>query len=207
VVALVFGLLLGGGLLVAQNRWDRRRRLILLGAVLLAVVAGGAGTAIAARASPDLRARARVFVHPLADKSIQLRLTTWKRALEQVRRHPFGTGIGSAGRASAHGGGRAVIVDNSYLLLLREQGWFVAPIFIAGVLLLMTALARASLDRSHPFQPVGVAAISGAFAFLVLGAAGEYIEQPGKVLAWLFVGLAGLEIGRVKPADELVPVE
>jgi O-antigen ligase len=206
-VALVFGLLFGGGLLVAQNRWDRRRRLVLLGAVLLAVVAGGAGTAIAASASPDLRARARVFVHPLADKSIQMRLTTWRRALEQIRRHPLGTGIGSAGRASGDGGDRAVIVDNSYLLLLREQGWLVAPIFIAGVLLLMAALARASLDRSRPFHPVAVGAISGAFAFLVLGAAGEYIEQPGKALAWFFVGLAALQIGRVEPANEPRPVE
>ena len=206
-VALAFGLLLVGGLLVAQTRWDRRRRLILLGAVALAVVAGGVGTAIAARASPDLRARTRVFVHPLADKSIQLRLKTWKRALEQVRRHPLGTGIGSVGRASARDGDRAVIVDNSYLLLLREQGWLGAPIFIAGVLLLLIALARASLDRARPFHPVAVGAVSGAFAFLVLGAAGEYIEQPGKVLAWLFVGLAGLEIGRVNPPDELRQVE
>jgi hypothetical protein len=207
VVALVVGLLFGGGLLVAQGRWSRRRRLMLLSAVALAVVLGGVGTAIAARASSDLRARARVFVHPLADKSIQLRFTTWRHALEQTRRHPLGTGIGSAGRASSRGSERGVVVDNSYLLILREQGWLGGPIFVAGVALLLMALARASLDRSRSFSPVAVGALSGAFAFLVLGVAGEYIEQPGKVLAWLFVGLAGLEIGWVKPADELLPVE
>jgi hypothetical protein len=203
IVALVVGLLFSGGLLVAQSRWTRRRRLLLLGAVALAVVLGGVGTAIAARASSDLRERARVFVHPLADKSIQLRFTTWKRTLEQVRRHPLGTGIGSAGRASAREGDHAVIVDNSYLAVLLEQGWLGAPIFIAGVILLLIALARALLDRSRPFHPVAIAGLSGAFAFLALGAAGEYIEQPGKVLAWLFVGLAGLEIGCVNPRDRL----
>jgi hypothetical protein len=31
----------------------------------------------------------------------------------------------------------------------------------------------------------------GAFAaFLVLSLAGEYIEQPGKVVAWAFMGIA-----------------
>jgi hypothetical protein len=39
----------------------------------------------------------------------------------------------------------------------------------------------------------------------MLGVAGEYIEQPGKVLAWLFLGLAALEIGRVGPRQG--PVE
>jgi O-antigen ligase len=201
VVALVLGLLFAGGLLVAQSRWTRRRRLMLLGAVALAVIVGGVGVAIAARASSDLATRARVFVHPLADRSIQMRFTTWRQALEQARRHPLGTGIGSVGRASEDGSDRTVIVDNSYLAVLREQGWLAAPVFVGGVVLLLMSLARASLDRSRPFRPIAIGALSGALSFLVLGLAGEYIEQPGKVLAWLFLGLAGLEIGSVNPRD------
>jgi hypothetical protein len=201
IVALALGLLLGGGLLVAQSRWTRRRRLVLLCTVTLAFVAGGIGTAIAARASSDLMDRARVFVHPLADESLQMRFTTWKEALEEVRRHPLGTGVGSAGRASVYNGHHAVVVDNSYLVVLREQGWLGAPIFFAGIIVLLVALARASLDRSRPFHPVSVGALAGAFAFLVLGAAGEYIEQPGKVLAWFFLGLAALDVGRISPTS------
>lgn len=203
VVALVFGLFLGGGLLVAQSHWTRGRRVAILGVVTLVFVAGGIGTVIASRASPDLRARARAFVHPLDDESVQLRLATWDATLGEIRRHPLGTGVGSVGRASAHNSDGTVIADNSYLKVLREQGWLGGPIFIAGVIALLVALALASLDRSRPFHPIAVGALAGAFAFLVLGLAGEYIEQPGKVLAWLFLGLALLEVGRDRAPEEL----
>jgi hypothetical protein len=198
VVALVLGILLGGGLLVAQSRWTRRQRLVLLGAVLSVIVAGAIGTAIASRASPDLMARARVFVHPLGDRSTQMRLTTWRKTLEEVGRHPLGSGVGSVGRASAYGRDGTVIADNSYLKILREQGWLGGPIFIAGVIVLLVALGLASLDRSRTFSPIAVGALAGAFSFLMLGTAGEYIEQPGKALAWLFLGLAALEIARAR---------
>ena len=206
VVALVLGILLGGVLLVAQSRWTRRRRLVLLGAVMSVIVAGGIGTAIASRASPDLMARARVFVHPLSDRSTQMRLTTWRKTLEEVGRHPLGTGVGSVGRASAYGSDGTVIADNSYLKILREQGWLGGPIFIAGVVVLLVGLGLASLDRSRSFSPIAVGALAAAFSFLVLGAAGEYIEQPGKALAWLFLGLAALEIARARAnAQEPLP--
>lgn len=201
VVALALGLLLGGGLLVAQNRWTRRRRLVLLGVVILAFVAGGLGTAVASRASPDLKERSRIFLDPFADESVRMRLATWKAALEEFGDHPVGTGIGSAGRASERDDGGHVVIDNSYLLILRQQGWLGGTIFIVGVVALLVALAHASLDGSRPFHPLSVAALAGAFAFLMLGVAGEYIEQPGKVLAWLFLGLATLEIGRFNSSD------
>jgi hypothetical protein len=204
VVALALGLLLGGGLLAAQRRWTRRRRLVLLGVVALTLVVGGIGTAIASRASSDLRNRARVFVHPLADESVQLRLETWEEALGEFRRHPLGTGLGSAGRARERSGDGHVVIDNSYLLVLRQQGWLGGPVFIAGVVMLLGTLALASLDRLRPFNPLLVGALAGAFSFLMLGLAGEYIEQPGKVLGWLFLGLATLEIGRLDASE--VPV-
>jgi len=207
VVALVLGLLLGGGLLVAQSGWSRRRRFALLGVVVLVIVAGGIGTAIASRASPDLMARARVFVHPLEDESVQIRLTTWKVTLDEVARHPLGTGVGSVGRASGYSGDGTVIADNSYLKILREQGWLGGPIFIVGVIVLLVALGLASLDRSRSVDPIVVGALAGVFSFLALGVAGEYIEQPGKVLAWFFLGLAVLQIGRVRTREELATGE
>jgi O-antigen ligase len=95
-----------------------------------------------------------VFVHPLADESLQLRLTTWKAAVEEIRHHPIGTGLGSAGRASERNGDGHVVIDNSYLLVLREQGWLGGPVFIVGVVLLLVAVARSSLVRLRPFNPL-----------------------------------------------------
>jgi len=201
VVALALGLLIGSGLLLAQSGWDRRRRLALVGAVAAAFFALGLGTVIASRVSADVTTRARGFVDPLADESVQQRFTTWQSTLTEIRRHPLGTGVGSVGRASAYSGDEIVPVDNSYLLLLREQGWLGGPLFIVGVVTLLVALALASLERSRAFHPLTVAALAGASSFLALGAAGEYIEQPGKILAWLFLGIAVLEIACVRQEE------
>jgi hypothetical protein len=205
VVALAFGLIFGGLAYVAQGRWTRRRKAVLLGVIAGVFLVGGIGTAIASQASPDLRERARGFLHPLEDKSVKLRLETWEDTLGEIRRHPLGTGVGSIGRASTYGRGdvNAVIADNSYLKILREQGWLGGPMFVVGIVVLLVALTLALLDRSRPPHPIGLAALAGAFAFLVLGLAGEYIEQPGKVLAWLFIGLATLEVARARARKEL----
>ncbi|MGH2726837.1 MAG: O-antigen ligase family protein, partial [Actinomycetota bacterium] len=183
-----------------QGRWTRRRKVVLVSVIAGVLVVGGVGTAIASQASPDLRERARGFLHPLEDESVKLRLETWKDTLGEVRQHPLGTGVGSVGRASTYGRGdvKAIIADNSYLKILREQGWLGGPMFVVGIVVLLIALTLTLLDRSRPPHPIGLAALAGAFAFLVLGLAGEYVEQPGKVLAWLFLGIAILEVARAR---------
>jgi hypothetical protein len=206
VVALVAGMLVGGTLLVAQGRWSRRQRVVLAGIVAVLVLAGAIGTAVASLASPDVRERADVFVHPLRDRSLQLRFDTWKATLDDVRSHPLGTGVGSVGRASEGSGDAAdeatrgsddtVIADNSYLKVLHEQGWLGGTIFLVGVIVVLLALALASLDRARRFSAVGLAALAGASSFFVLLVGGEFIEQPGKALAWFLLGLAALELGR-----------
>jgi len=203
VVALACGLLLGGILLVAQSPWTRHQKVALLGVVAGVFVVGSIGTAFASQASSDVSARARAFVHPLEDESVQLRLETWRATLDVIRDHPFGTGVGSVGRASSYDGDDAgtVIADNSYLKILREQGWLGGLMFVAAIVVFLVALTRASLDRSHPPHPIAVAALAGVFAFLVLGLAGEYVEQPGKVLAWLLLGIAILEVGRARAPE------
>jgi hypothetical protein len=211
VVALELGILAGGALVVAQSRVSRVRRLILVTTVAVTMVAGGIATVLASRASSDLEERAQGYVDPFGDESAQLRFATWRDTLSEVADHPLGTGIGSVGRASsAHedeslstsGSSGAVITDNSYLKILREQGWFGGAIFIAGVTLLLVALALALLRRCADARPVAVAAFAGAVSFFALAAASEYIEQPGKTLAWFLVGLAALEISGIRSAEQ-----
>jgi hypothetical protein len=48
--------------------------------------------------------------------------------------------------------------------------------------------------RGGPLErPLGVAALCGFVAFLLLCVMGEYIEQPGKALAWTLLGIASWE--------------
>jgi hypothetical protein len=208
VVGLACGLLFGGVLVVAQSGWTRRRKVALLGVVAGVLALGGVATAIASLASSDLSDRARAFVHPLEDESVKLRLETWQATLDEIRDHPLGTGVGSVGRASSYDGNAAntTIADNSYLKILREQGWLGGAMFVIGVVALLITLTIASLDRSYPMHPIAVGALAGGFAFLVLGLAGEYVEQPGKVVAWFLLGITILEVARARAARRSVIV-
>jgi hypothetical protein len=214
VVALELGILAGGALIIAQSNLTNIRRLALAATLALTMVSGGIATVMASRASSDLEERAQAYVDPIGDESVQLRFETWKDTLSEVAHHPLGTGIGSVGRASSadeaesastSGSSGTVITDNSYLKILREQGWLGGPLFVAGIALLLASLGLVSLGRSRSFRPLAVAALTGAVAFLALGMAGEYVEQPGKTLAWFLLGLAALEVSGVRPAEQPSP--
>ena len=99
--------------------------------------------------------------------------------------------MGSAtGTASALGRvGTGYYTDNSYLKVLDEQGIAIGLLFIVGILGSALLLGR-KLARAGPLrEPVAVAALCAFVAFLTVCFLGEYIEWPGKVLAWTMLGI------------------
>jgi hypothetical protein len=166
------------------------RRAAAVGFVTLLIAGGTAATLVSAAASPQVRQRIDAVLHPGRDASLRIRLTTWRRMLSTAWRNPAGEGLGHVGRASATGGGSTVTADQSYLKILVEQGVIGAALFVFGVLAGCVAIVRRLRGAPPSAQPLAVAAFAGFVAFLVLGCFGEYIEQPGKVLAWTFLGIA-----------------
>jgi hypothetical protein len=83
-----------------------------------------------------------------------------------------------------------VFTDNSYLKVVREQGFLGGLLFIGGLAGLSVAVAVGLVRRDPLRRPVGTAALVAFSGFLVLMTMGEYIEQPGKVLAWMLLGVA-----------------
>jgi O-antigen ligase len=163
---------------------------VVVAAVGVALLGGSLATALASRASPALEHRARGIVDPLGDESVRLRLTTWKESLSAIGGRPLGVGLGSVGRASTLRGGPAVTTDNSFLALARSEGVVLAALFLLGLLAACIATARACRRAAPSDAPVAVAALAGFVSFAILGLAGEYVEQPGKVVAWALLGLA-----------------
>jgi O-antigen ligase len=158
-------------------------------ASLLVVVAGGYALAlVAGSASRVAGTRARGLTHPLSDPSIQTRLHTWNKSLRVTFHHPLGTGLGTVGHATEVQHVTTDFVDNTYLKVLQEQGIF-GLLFIVGVLgstiLLGFRLARAGPGR----DTLAVAALGAFVAFLTVCFLGEYIELPGKVIAWTMLGV------------------
>lgn len=190
LVGVVLGLVSALALLVAAADVPRRRKLISAGLVLLTLAVTYGGVQVASQASPQLRDRAKGLLDPLDDKSMKLRFDTWERILRGISHEPLGHGVGAAGSASAPARGHLITTDNSFLKVLFEQGVVVAALFIFGVLATVVALARRLRRLTGEARATGLAALAGFVAFLAISLTGEYVEQPGKVVAWAFLGVA-----------------
>jgi O-Antigen ligase len=190
---IVLGLLVALAVVGAASDVPRRRKLVAIGLVVAVLGGTYGGVQIAAQASPQLRERAKGILNPFADKSVQLRFDTWKDSLRRVGDKPFGHGVGAAGSASAANRRQILTSDNSFLKVMLDQGIPVAVVFFAGifgaVFLLARRLARAASDA----RAIGLAALAGFVAFLGISATGEYVEQPGKVVAWAMLGVAAAQ--------------
>lgn len=186
LIALGVGLVVAVALTISVARFTRRA-LWLVSATALALALVGGSAAVYGRHSPEIRERLHGFVDPLGDESIRLRLDTWRESLRSIEQHPLGTGLGTVGRASSLGGEPTVTTDNSYLKVAREQGLLGVALFLAGIAGACWVVAKQV--RRLPGGPVGVAAVAAFVSFLVLAFFGEYVEQPGKVLAWTLLGI------------------
>lgn len=201
LVAVAVGLLFGAVLALAGRGTTRRQAAVVVSTIVAVLALVSVTAAVASRASPVVEKRLHVFVDPLNDESLRQRFDTWIDSLTEIRRRPFGAGLGTVGRASGIGGETTVTTDNSYLKILREQGVLVGPVFILGLLAAVLAAAAGLIRARVEDQAIGLAALSGFVSFLVLCLAGEYLEQPGKVLAWTLFGIAAwCAWGRPRPA-------
>ena len=190
LVALVVGLCFGGALALAVGASTRTRKALLAVCLVVAVGIVSASVVVASQSSSVLSTRMEAFLDPGSDESLQIRLRTWERTIDDVRAAPFGSGVGTVGRASGLGADPTVTTDNSFLKILREQGLVVAPLFLLGLLALVATVSLGLRQTPSADRGIGIAALAGFVSFLALAVAGEYVEQPGKLLAWTLLGVA-----------------
>jgi O-antigen ligase len=187
---VALGLLAAVGVLLVAADVPTRRKLAGVGLVAAVLVATYGGLQIASQAAPELRDRAEGVLNPLDDESIQLRLDNWEGVIRDVRREPLGQGIGAVGAASADTRRDVVTTDNSYLKVAVEQGIPGAIVFLGGILGAVVLMARRLRHAADERRAIGLAALAGFVTFLGISVLGEYVEQPGKVLAWGLLGTA-----------------
>ena len=187
---IVVGLLFALAVLAATGDLTRRRKLVAAALVAVTVGAALGGVYVASRGKEQLRERAGGLANPTADRSVQMRFDTWRKLVGTVDDHPFGQGIGSVGGASASERSQVVTADNSYLKVLVEQGIPGALLFLAAIFGAVVVLARRLTRVGAEARATGLAALSGFVSFLALSTGGEYVEQPGKVVAWSLLGIA-----------------
>jgi O-antigen ligase len=190
LVAVVAGTIAFAGMLIGGRGTSRALKLWAVGLVAVVLAAGYGATLIAGDVDPLAKDRAESLANPFSDYSVRMRLKTWDRSLDKLMREPLGTGVGTIGRATIKRGRDATYTDSSYLKILQEQGFLGGFLFIFAMLGAVVLCWR-RLARAGPLsRPIGVAALMGFTAFLVLCLMGEYIEQPGKALVWTLLGIA-----------------
>lgn len=181
-------------LVMTYTRAGRGLRLGVLGAVALALTTAFAVVAIV---SPDPAVSERSYariLNPQTDPAYQERLYKWSAAWREADQHPFGQGLGTAGRSAVVSQRFVSIglydVDNSYLKVALDQGLFGLVLFVAALLALGVGLIRRSLralDRQQ--AALGAAGAGTLAAFMVVMWTGNYVEGLPAFTAWLLVGL------------------
>jgi O-Antigen ligase len=195
IVAMGIGVAVLALLVLLTNTTPRYLKIAAVASALVVAGAGYGGALAAGGASHSTAVRAAGLSHPFTDPSIETRWRRWKRAARAAVDHPLGTGLGTVGSATGSAGtlsrfATGTYTDNSYLKVLDEQGIPIGLLFIVGVIGSAVLIGR-ELVRAGPLRrPVAVAALGGFVAFFTLCFLGDYIEWPGKILAWTLLGIA-----------------
>jgi hypothetical protein len=191
---LVLGLLVVVVLLVLSRGFAplRSRALAAGGVALVAIVI----TFVALASGPEGTRYANIL-NPTADQAFLERTYKWGDALADVDEHPWGQGLGTAGISQVELGRFVSLgktdVDNSYLKIALDQGIALTLLYVAGMLLLLAALARRAIAAATPRAAAVAAGSAGALAaFMLVIATGVYIEGLTALATWLVVGL-GIE--------------
>jgi hypothetical protein len=200
--AVALGLLFAVGLTAAAADIPLRRKLAVAGLALGVLGATYAGVWFASGDNAALRQRAEGVVNPLGDESLRMRFDTWSGTLDEIARKPLGHGVGTVGSASASERAFFKTTDNSFIKVLYEQGIPVGGTFLAALIALVGIAALRLRRAAADSRGLGIAALSGFVAFVGLAMTGEYVEQPGKVVAWSLLGVALAEaLGPVRRDD------
>jgi O-antigen ligase len=189
LVAVGLGAAVVVGVTVFGRATPRRTKVAAVVMVIAISIAGYALAQAVGGVSRFAQTRAAGLSHPLSDPSIETRLHRWSRSLRVTIHHPLGTGLGTVGHATAMGNVDVSYTDNSYLKVLQEQG-IVGLLFIVGVVGTAVLLARRLALAGPGRDPLALAGLGAFVAFLTICFLGEYIELPGKVVAWTLLGIA-----------------
>jgi O-antigen ligase len=210
LVAIVAGSLALAGMMLLSAGVSSRRRLYATGLIVVVIVGGYGAMLIAAAGDEQAEKRAESLLNPLDDYSVKTRFDIWEASIDKVIAEPAGTGLGTVGRATVPNektgrarategrdlSGQGTYTDNSYLLILQEQGFLGGLLFVVGVVGLAVLCARRLAALNPLERPLGTAALLGFVSFLVLFLMGDYVEQPGKLFAWTLLGIATWESHR-----------
>jgi hypothetical protein len=156
--------------------------------------------------------RYSALLHPKNDDSFSLRTYKWRAAIRDIRAHPAGYGVGSAGFEHARYGRfyltSNLTIENSYLLIAYQEGFIVMTLFAVMLLALVASLAvRTVSARSRAKATLAVGPIGSLLSFMVIMISSANVEGFPALWTWLLVGLACAQFAFRDPADKPEPAK
>ena len=143
--------------------------------------------------SPTREDRLAALLNPSEDRNYQVRTQRWEFAWEEIKREPFGHGLGTAGTGSRSEEVLPVgptVLDSSYLKVGLEQGIPVMALFGLTLLALLISLSWRSVVEPSPANAAYTIGAAGTLiALIVLFYGSSYVESPSIIPAWVAVGL------------------
>jgi hypothetical protein len=161
----------------------------------IAIAAGAGALLFTVVVGPD-SSRYGAILSPSGDPSYESHIKKWDAALEDLNGHPFGKGLGTAGRIAQQGAIPFVTVgtyaiDSSYLKIAYEQGFPVLALFlIAMIALLIELMRRAVRARSPGVRTLTIGASASMVAAMAMFVTGQYMESLASLMLWIPVGAA-----------------
>jgi hypothetical protein len=211
-LGLALGLVVLVVLLHLARALDRFRLKASVMALVVVAIVAYAGVSVATTDGGPA-SHYTVILTPGRDPAYQARQLKWRQAIDAIRAHPAGLGLGSAGgvaernqRFDSVGAHR---IDNSYLMLAYEQGVGVFVLFAVGLVLLLARLALAATRTTDPqlaALAAGGAASLAAFAAIMY--TGDFLEGLNGLTAWVLAGVGAVAASRAavsRPARRPAP--
>jgi hypothetical protein len=182
-------------------------------AAMVAVI-GGAGlfTVVVDENSTN---RYDAILNPSGDFAWEQRLKKWGEAVRDIERHPFGQGLGTAGRIQEERKGpytniATFAIDSSYLKIAYEQGFPLLILFGAAMLALLGGLAKWAIRADDDLVHGLAAGAAGTLAAgLCMFFTGDYIEDLVVLALWIPVGagVGALAAARAQSSAPRSPID
>jgi len=139
----------------------RARGALLIGVALLALIGGL--TVMVMPSAPGVTARIQTLGSLSSDDSLYVRVRFYQSFFAEAMEQPIGAGLGRTGVATRLSGDASMLhFDSGLMNVPFVLGWVGAGVYIAGLAMMIVAVAR----RWRQLSPPGLAAAAGCFAVL-----------------------------------------
>lgn len=186
-------------MLVLGARASRGRRTLIAIGLIAGLLFGVTAYTATIGSNQSSSNRYAKILTPSEDGSGDAHLRKWEQTVRDLRGHPLGMGMGSAGRAYLDHGrfinADTFIIDSSYLVVAYQLGFAMMGVLFAALLAMAFSLARGAMVTPERWDHVAAVGACGALAaWFVLLSTSIFLELQCTLVTFALAGLAAMPL-------------